>query len=416
MENTETKNTHAVKVRLQEALPHTPIPLDTYHRITQPMRELKVNLPLQMDDGSLKLFEAYRVQHSDILGPMKGGVRYDPQVTLDKVRAFASWMTWKCAVIGIPYGGAKGGIRCNPKELSRQERERLTRSYVRAIAPVIGPNRDIPAPDVGTGSEEMGWFVDEYSRLAGEVVRGVVTGKPLALGGSQGRAGATGRGLVTLTLAAMDKFNIPVQGAKVAIDGFGKVAMAAAQKLVQAGAKIIAISDRSGVYHAPSGILVAQAITHKKSGQSLATFPGVEKISLANLLSLPVDLLIPAAREQIITAKNAATIQAKLIAEGANGPTEPAADAILSQKRVRVLPDILANAGGVLVSYYEWVQNRQGLSWTFDQVEHEATNVLLRAFGEVCKTAEVRNIPLRRAAYVIALERVAAGYQAQGRC
>ena len=416
MEKNQDSIYQAVTARLREAQPYTRLTADTYHLLTQPMRELKVHLPVQMDDGSFRLFEGYRVQHSNILGVMKGGVRYDEQVTLDKVKAFASWMTWKCAIVGIPYGGAKGGIRCNPKKLSPREREQVTRGYVRAIAPIIGQDRDVPAPDVGSGEQEMGWFMDEYSRIAGREVRGVVTGKPLSLGGSQGRAGATGRGLVTVTMAAMERFNIPLKGACVAIDGFGKVAMAAAHKLVQAGAKVVAISDRSGVYHDPSGIPIPQAIAHKKSGEPLGTFPGLVKITTEALLALPVDVLIPAARENIITEANAATIQAKLIAEGANGPTAPAADAILAAKGVQVLPDILANAGGVVVSYYEWVQNRQGLYWTFEEVERKATKRMLEAFESLCQTATEQKIPLRRAAYVIALEKVAEGCRYRGGC
>jgi glutamate dehydrogenase (NAD(P)+) len=413
--NATNKTYEAVMMRLKEARAHAEVMPAVYQRLAQPMRELKVYLPLQMDDGSQRLFEGYRVQHNNALGPMKGGFRCDMGVDLDEVKALAAWMTWKCAVIGIPYGGAKGGIRCNPKALSEGERERLIRGYVRAIFPIVGPNRDIPAPDVGTGSQEMGWFVDEYGRQVGGVVSGVVTGKPLPLGGSQGRAGATGRGLVTLTLAAMKKFNIPIEGAKVAFDGFGKVAMAAAQQLVASGATVVAISDRSGAYQALQGIPISEVIAHKRSGKSLNSFLGLEKVPLDAMVALPVDVLIPAARQGIITAENATGIQAKLIAEGANGPTLPEADAILDKKGVRVLPDILANAGGVLVSYYEWVQNRQGISWSFDKVEQDATDALLHAFEQVCATATHHDISLRTAAYVNALKRVATACQARGR-
>ncbi len=404
----------AVMARLNEAFPHTGVSPAVYRLLTKPMREVKVHLPIRMDDGSIAVFAGYRVQYSNVLGPSKGGIRYDLAVDLEEVKALASWMTWKCALVGLPYGGAKGGICCDPKRLSLGELERLTRAYTRAIAPLIGPKQDVPAPDVGTGSREMGWMMDEYARCVGREERGVVTGKPVALGGSLGRAGATGRGVVTLALAAMKKRNVAVEGAKVAIHGFGKVGMAAAEALVAQGAEVVAIADRSGVYYDPDGVSISEAIVHKRSGASLADFGGLEKISEAAMLALKVDLLIPAAMENLITGANAATIEAGIIVEGANGPTMPEADSILVTKGIMVVPDILANAGGVVGSYYEWVENLQGVGWSLERLTQKAGDRLLGVFKEVCTTAERWGISLRKAAYLLALERVAEGYRWRG--
>ena len=389
---------------------------EVYNVLKSPVKQVIVNLPITMDDGSVQVFEGYRVIHSNILGPSKGGIRYDMDVHLDEVKALAAWMTWKCAVVDIPYGGAKGGIICNPRKMSPGEIERLTRAYTVALVEIFGPDRDIPAPDMGTGPREMAWLMDEYSRAQGMTVNAVVTGKPLVLGGSLGRTEATGRGVMITALAAMEKLKINPYHAKVAVQGFGNVGSWAATLLEERGASIVAVSDISGAYYNDKGIDINKAIEYRNANNgSLEGFTGAEKIAGDDLLTLPVDVLVPAAKEDVITIHNAEQIKAKLIVEGANGPTSAKADAILNNKGVMAVPDILANAGGVTVSYFEWVQNRLGYKWTADRVSRRSDRIMKDAFNNVFKTSQEYNVSLRIAAYIVAIDKVAKTYKFRGR-
>ena len=344
-----------------------------YNVLKVPARQVIVSLPVTMDDGSIRVFEGYRVIHSTILGPSKGGIRFDPGVNLDEVKALAAWMTWKCAVVDIPYGGAKGGVKCNPREMSAGEIERLMRAYTLSMVDIFGADKDIPAPDMGTGPREMAWLMDEYSRTRGMTVNAVVTGKPIVLGGSLGRTEATGRGVMVTTLAAMGKLKINPYNATCAIQGFGNVGMWAARLLEERGLKVVAISDLSGAYFNENGIEIDKAAKYRDSNKgSLDGYAEAQKIAGQDILTLPVDVLVPAATEDVITVSNAKKIQAKLIVEGANGPTSSKADNIIYDKGISVVPDILANAGGVTVSYFEWVQNRLGYKWTAERVNRRS--------------------------------------------
>lgn len=388
---------------------------EVYNVLKTPAKQVIVSLPITMDDGSIRVFEGYRVVHSNILGPSKGGIRFDPHVNLDEVKALAAWMTWKCAVVDIPYGGGKGGVNCNPREMSAGEIERLMRAYTSALIDVFGPDRDIPAPDMGTGPREMAWLMDEYSRTQGMTINGVVTGKPLVLGGSLGRTEATGRGVMVSALAAMEKLKINPYHATCAVQGFGNVGSWAARLLEERGLKIVAVSDISGAYYNKEGINVNEAIAYRESNKgSLEGFKGAEKIAGADLLTLEVDVLVPAATEDVINSTNAPKIQAKLIVEGANGPTSSKADSIISEKGIMVVPDILANAGGVTVSYFEWVQNRLGYKWTADRVNRRSDRIMKDAFTNVHKTAQHYDVPMRIAAYIVAIDKVAKTYKYRG--
>jgi glutamate dehydrogenase/leucine dehydrogenase len=389
---------------------------EVYNVLKSPVKQVIVNLPITMDDGSVQVFEGYRVIHSNILGPSKGGIRYDMDVHLDEVKALAAWMTWKCAVVDIPYGGAKGGIICNPRNMSPGEIERLTRAYTGALVEIFGPDRDIPAPDMGTGPREMAWLMDEYSRAQGMTVNAVVTGKPLVLGGSLGRTEATGRGVMITALAAMEKLKINPYHAKVAVQGFGNVGSWAATLLEERGASVVAVSDISGAYYNDKGIDINKAIEYRNANNgSLEGFSGAEKIAGDDLLTLPVDVLVPAAKEDVITVHNAEQIKARLIVEGANGPTSAKADALLNDKGIMAVPDILANAGGVTVSYFEWVQNRLGYKWTADRVSRRSDRIMKDAFNNVFKTSQEYNVSLRIAAYIVAIDKVAKNYKFRGR-
>ena len=381
-----------------------------------PDKVVIVNVAVTMDDGSIKVFEGYRVVHSVHLGPSKGGIRYSPDVHLDEVKALAAWMTWKCAVVNIPYGGAKGGVKCDPRSMSRGELERLTRAYTLAMKDVFGEDRDIPAPDMGTGQQEMAWIVDEYSKLHGQNAWGVVTGKPIVLGGSLGRVEATGRGVMVSARSAMAKLGIKPSEATAVVQGFGNVGSISAKLIGQLGTKIIAISDVSGGYYNQNGIDIEAAIAHVAGSphRSLEGFQGGTSISNSDLLTLPCDVLVPAAMENQITAENAHLIKAKLIVEGANGPTTADADPILKKENVRVVPDILANAGGVTVSYFEWVQNRLGYYWTEERVNRRADRIMKMAFDHVYETAEKYNTTMRIAAYIVAIEKVAGTLKIRG--
>lgn len=388
---------------------------EIYHVLKSPYKQAIVSLPITMDDGSIKVFEGYRVIHSNILGPSKGGVRFDMGVNLDEVKALAAWMTWKCAVVDIPYGGAKGGIKCNPRKMSKGEIERLTRAYTQTLNEIFGPDKDIPAPDMGTGPQEMAWMMDEYSKAQGMTVNAVVTGKPLVLGGSLGRTEATGRGVMISTLAALEKMKINPFHASCAIQGFGNVGSWAGQLLQERGVKVVAISDITGAYYNADGIDVKEAIKYRdNNGRTLEGFPNAEQIPGDDILYLDVEVLIPAALEDVISIGNADRIKAKLIVEGANGPTSAKADAILMENGVWAVPDILANAGGVTVSYFEWVQNRLGYKWTRERVNRRSDRIMKASFNKVYDVSEKYDVSLRIAAYIVAIEKVADTYKFRG--
>jgi glutamate dehydrogenase/leucine dehydrogenase len=376
--------------------------------LKNPKRELTVNFPVRMDDGSLKVYNMAR-------GPTKGGIRYHPNVSLDEVRALAAWMTWKCAVVNLPYGGAKGGIICDPKHMSKGENERLTRRYASEISMIIGPEIDIPAPDVYTDSQTMAWIMDTYSQQKGYSVPGVITGKPIALGGSEGRNEATGRGCAYTIREAAPHAGVRVKGGTVAVQGYGNAGSICAKILYdEQGAKIVAASDSKGGIYNPQGFNPHAVEEHKNKTGSVVGFPGAKPISNEELLELKVDVLVPAALENVITKKNADNIQAKIIGEAANGPTIPEADEVLYQKKIVVLPDILANAGGVTVSYFEWAQDIQGFFWSLKEVNDRLERVMVQSYEAVRKEAEARKINNRTAAYVVAINRVVNAIQLRG--
>ena len=389
---------------------------EVYNVLKNPAKQVIVSIPITRDNGKIEVFEGIRVIHSNILGPAKGGIRFAPDVHLDEVKALAAWMTWKCAVVDIPYGGAKGGVRCNPREMSAGEIERLMRAYTLAMIDVFGPDKDIPAPDMGTGPREMAWLMDEYSKVHGTTVNSVVTGKPLVLGGSLGRPEATGRGVMISALAAMAKLRINPYQATCAVQGFGNVGAGAAVLLEERGLKVVSVSDISGAYYNDQGINISEAIAYRnENGGILEGFMGAEKLDEASeLLELEVDLLIPAAVEDVITIKNVDKIKAKLIVEGANGPTSYNADKIINEKGIMAVPDILANAGGVTVSYFEWVQNRSGYKWTADRVNRRSDRIMKAAFDHVYETSLKYGVPLRIAAYIAAIDKVAKTYTYRG--
>ncbi|MFB9861866.1 Glu/Leu/Phe/Val family dehydrogenase [Rufibacter immobilis] len=388
---------------------------ETYEVLKSPTRQVIVNLPVTMDDGSVKVFEGFRVVHSNILGPSKGGIRYDKGVFLDEVKALAAWMTWKCAVVDIPYGGAKGGIVCDPTTMSAGEIERLTRAYTVALIDTFGPDQDIPAPDMGTGPREMAWLMDEYSKTKGMTVNSVVTGKPLVLGGSLGRVEATGRGVMVSAMAAMEVLGMNPTQSTAAVQGFGNVGSWAAKLLAERGVKILGVSDVSGAYWNDNGINIEEAIAYKNAHSGrLEGYAGAQVISNDELLTSKVDVLVPAAVEDVITARNADQIQARLIVEGANGPTSANADKIINEKGIMVVPDILANSGGVTVSYFEWVQNRLGYKWSLDMVTERSDRIMTEAFNKVYATSQKYNVPMRIAAYIVAIDKVAQTYKFRG--
>jgi len=387
----------------------------TYEVLKAADKQVIVHMPVSMDDGKVRVFEGYRVVHNTILGPSKGGIRYDKNVSLDEVKALAAWMTWKCAVVDIPYGGAKGGIICDPTKMSAGEIERLTRAYTVAMKDVFGPDRDIPAPDMGTGPREMAWIMDEFSKTAGQTSSAVVTGKPLVMGGSLGRTEATGRGVMVSCLAAMNKLDMKVEETSVAIQGFGNVGSWTAKLMFDKGLKIKAISDISGAYWNEDGINIDEVIAYKNANNGrIEGFSGATPFDPDELLTSDVDVLVPAAVEDVITEHNAPYIKAKLIVEGANGPTSASADPIIYGKGISVVPDILANSGGVTVSYFEWVQNKQGFKWSLDMVTERADRIMTEAFEKVFAVSQKYNISLRIAAYVVAIDKVAQTYKFRG--
>ncbi|MGC8995759.1 MAG: Glu/Leu/Phe/Val family dehydrogenase [Thermoplasmata archaeon] len=383
--------------------------------LREPMRVLEVTIPVKMDDGTTKVFKGFRVQYNDAKGPTKGGIRYHPQETLDTVKALAAWMTWKTAVVDLPYGGAKGGIICDPKNMSKGELERLSRGYIRAIARFIGPERDIPAPDVYTTPEIMAWMMDEYSKIVGYNAPGVITGKPIEVGGSLGRGDATARGGMYVLREAAKKIKLDLSKATVAIQGFGNAGQYAHKLVTEMfGSKIVAVSDSKGGIYNPDGLKFEEVLNHKEKTGSVINFPGAKNITNAELLELNVDVLIPAALENQITEKNADKIKAKIVLELANGPTTPEADIILYKKGILDLPDFLANAGGVTVSYFEWVQNINGYYWTAEEVYEKLDKKMTKAFWDVMETQEKYKVCPRTAAYIVSIKRVADAVKARG--
>jgi len=380
---------------------------DLREMVKFPERILQVNLPVRMDDGRIHRFEGYRVQHSTARGPAKGGIRYHPNVTLDEVKALATWMTWKCAVVNIPFGGGKGGVTCSPKDMSQGELERMTRRYAASILPLIGPERDIPAPDVYTNSQTMSWIMDTYSMTKGYPIPGVVTGKPIALGGSLGRNEATGRGVFYTTLSACKHLKIPVKGAKVVVQGFGNAGSIAAQLLHGAEACVIAASDSRACIYNSKGLDIPKLITYKEQTGNVLGFPGSEEIKPHELLALNCEILVPAALENAIDGENAGSVKAKIVSEAANGPVTPEGDTILEHKGSFVIPDILCNAGGVTVSYFEWVQDEQHLFWDADDVYQKLERVMNTSFAEVLKIHLDHKVSMRTAANMLGIKRVA---------
>lgn len=379
-----------------------------------PALELKVAVPIMLDDGRYEVFTGYRVQHSIVRGPAKGGIRFAPDVTLDEVRALAAWMTWKCAVVNIPFGGAKGGVICDPDVLSPLELERITRRYTSAIIDIIGPDRDVPAPDINTNPQTMAWVMDTYSMHNRHAATAVVTGKPLTLGGSRGRTEATGRGCMIVTMQALRRFGLDVANTRVVIQGFGNVGGMSARLMARSGFKIICIIEYDGAIYNPNGLDVEALMKHRHETGSITGFDGGEDMDRESALFLDCDVLLPAAKENVINTGNADRIKAKIICEGANGPTTSEADAILADKNIFVIPDILANAGGVTVSYFEWVQDRQGFFWNEQLVNGRLEEIMVNSFRDVLGYAEKHKVRNRLAAYMLAIDRVASALQTRG--
>lgn len=385
-----------------------------YDYLKTPVRQYIVSIPIQMDDGRIEVFEGYRVIHNDVMGPSKGGIRYSPDVSLDEVRALAAWMTWKCAVVNIPFGGAKGGVRCDPSKLTQIEIEKITRRYTANLMDVFGPDKDVPAPDMNTNETTMAWIMDTYSMHNRRTENAVVTGKPLILGGSLGRREATGRGVMVNTLAALEKIGMTPKGTTVVVQGFGNVGSISAQLLEEQGCRILGISDVSGGYHNAGGIDLQSALKYVEKHRNLDGWKGGDPISQTDLLTLDCDVLVPAAKEDQITPSVARKVKAKIITEGANGPTTAKADAILQEKGVLVIPDILANSGGVTVSYFEWVQDRVGYFWSLQRVNRRLERMMRMAFDSVYQTAEKHNATMRIGAYILAIDKVARTLKLRG--
>jgi glutamate dehydrogenase (NAD(P)+) len=384
------------------------------HVLENAKRQLIVSIPVKMDGGDVQVFEGYRVQHNIARGPAKGGIRYHPNVSLDEVKALASWMTWKCATVGIPYGGGKGGVVCDPKSLSKSELERLTRRYAFEIAPIIGPDRDIPAPDVYTDEQTMAWIMDTISMVRGHTELGVVTGKPISLGGSQGRAEATARGCLYALREACRVKGMDLKDARVAVHGFGNAGLNIARLVAEDGAKVVAACDSKAAVYAESGIDIAAAIKHKAETKSLAGVKGTKEMDCDDVLSFDCDILLPSALENAITLKNVGKVKAKIIAELANGPTTPGADRVLEDEGVMLIPDILANAGGVTVSYYEWVQDQNSFFWSERQINETLEQTIKTAFNSVHEQAQRYNTDMRTGAYILAVARVAEATSVRG--
>jgi glutamate dehydrogenase (NAD(P)+) len=402
------------KQQFNKAADYLDLDASTRQVLSNTKRQLIVSIPVKMDGGDVQVFEGYRVQHNIARGPAKGGIRDHPNVTLDEVKALASWMTWKCATVGIPYGGGKGGVICDPKSLSKNELERLTRRYAFEIAPIIGPDRDIPAPDVYTDEQTMAWIMDTISMVRGHTELGVVTGKPLSLGGSQGRAEATARGCLYALREACKVKGMDLMGARVAVHGFGNAGANIARLVAADGARVVAAADsKSGIYSA-SGIDIQAALRHKKETTSLAGLPGTKEISTEEVIEVDCDILLPAALENAITLANVGRVKAKIIAELANGPTTPGSDEVLFKEGVFLIPDILANAGGVTVSYYEWVQDQYSFFWSENQINETLEQTMKTAFKSVHDTAQRYETDMRTGAYILAVDRVAEATRMRG--
>ncbi|HIW32687.1 MAG TPA: Glu/Leu/Phe/Val dehydrogenase [Candidatus Paenibacillus intestinavium] len=381
--------------------------------LKRPMRVLTVNFPIKMDDGSVRVFEGYRAQHNDAIGPTKGGIRFHPDVTLDEVKALSMWMSFKCGVVGLPYGGGKGGVICNPRDHSKNELERISRGFMEAIVSIVGPHKDIPAPDVYTNAQTMGWMMDTYSKLTGANAPGVITGKPLILGGSKGRNEATAQGCVYTILASLADMGKTASEATVAVQGFGNAGRIAARLLDEAGCKVVAVSDSKGGIYDPKGLDLAK-VGELKDNASILDYGKEFHISNGDLLELDVTVLIPAALENVITAANADSIKAIIVAEAANGPTTPEADRVLTEKGIIVIPDVLANAGGVTVSYFEWVQNLANYYWSEEEVLEKLEVNMINSYKAVRDLAKEYDVNLRKAAYMIAIKRISAAMEARG--
>jgi glutamate dehydrogenase (NAD(P)+) len=404
----------AMMSRLDRAASLLDLEPGIYKVLRSPEKEITVSIPVMMDNGEVEVFTGIRVLHNTSRGPAKGGIRFDMNVTLDEVKALAAWMTWKCAVVNIPFGGAKGGVICDPLKMSVGELERVTRRYTSGIIQTLGPDSDVPAPDVNTNERVMAWLMDTYSMHVGHTVNAVTTGKPVEMGGSLGRREATGRGVMFCVVQSLEHLKMEVKGATVAVQGFGNVGSIGAQLIQQAGCRIVAISDRTGGWHDPKGFDVDDAMAYVKKNKTLEGYNKGTAISNEQLLELEVDVLVPAALENVITSKNAKNIKAKVICEGANGPTTAAADAILDEKGIFVVPDILANAGGVTVSYFEWVQNRGGYYWTEQVVNDRLRDIMVNSFRDVLKLSMQHKVNMRTAAYMVAISRVATVHRLRG--
>jgi glutamate dehydrogenase (NAD(P)+) len=404
----------AAEARFDNAANHLKLDDGMRKVLKSPAREIKVNIPVQLDDGRLEVFTGYRVQHSIARGPGKGGIRYAPNVTLDEVRALASWMTWKCAVVNIPFGGAKGGVICDPSLLSDGELERITRRYTAEIIEMIGPERDVPAPDVNTNDRVMAWIMDTYSMHVRHATTAVVTGKPMELGGSRGRREATGRGCMIVTLEALKRFGISPENTRAVIQGFGNVGGMAAQLMSARGFKIIGVIEYDGAVYNRNGLDIESLARYRHDTGSINGFPEAEAIDKHEAMFLDCDVLLPAATENVITSENAANLRCRILCEGANGPTTSIADEILAEKKIFVIPDILANAGGVTVSYFEWVQDRQGFFWNEELVNSRLEEIMVGSFDAVTAYAGKHGVDNRTAAYMLALDRVASAIRLRG--
>ena len=405
---------HMAVQQFEEAATRLDLSEDMREILRQPKRELIVNFPVRLDSGRIRTFTGYRVQHNVNRGPAKGGIRYSPEVTLDEVKALAMWMTWKCAVVGIPYGGAKGGVICDPKNMSPGELERLTRRYASEISIIIGPHGDIPAPDVNTNSQVMAWIMDTYSMHAGYSIPAVVTGKPLSIGGSEGRNDATATGVLFVTRQAAKRLGMTLRGARVSIQGYGNAGSIAARLFHNEGCKVVAVSDTRGGIYNEKGLDPSIVLRHKQERGSVVNFPHAQQVSVQDVLEVPCDILVPAATEGVITAANADRVSAQIVAEAANGPTTLEADKILFNKGTVVIPDILANAGGVTVSYFEWVQDLQSFFWGVEEITRKLEVIMNRAFAAVAQKADQYSCDMRLAANMLAISRVAEATQIRG--
>jgi glutamate dehydrogenase (NAD(P)+) len=411
---TEDNPFEAMMSRFDDAARRLNLEPGLYKVLRSPEKQIIVSVPIQRDSGEIEVYTGIRVLHNTSRGPAKGGIRFDLAVTLDEVNALAAWMTWKCAVVNLPFGGGKGGVICDPSTMSVAELERLTRRYTAEIIEILGPDSDVPAPDVNTNERVMAWIMDTYSMHKGHTVTAVVTGKPVEMGGSLGRKDATGRGCLVVTRQALSRLKIAVKGASVAVQGFGNVGSTAARLMAADGMKVVAVSDKHGGIYSAKGLDIKKVLSWTAEHRFLEGFPGAKSITNEELLALKVDVLVPAAMENVINSKNAPDIKAKIICEGANGPTTAKADTILEKKGIFVIPDILANAGGVTVSYFEWVQDRGGYFWDEEMVNERLVKIMSKAFDEVAAMAEKHSVSMRTASYMLAIDRVAAMHRMRG--